>query len=487
MNYSSSDNTWQPFPDTDNIPKLPSQQPIQLSNTANSWGDADLHLPGSLQQGERKSKPLEEEPAFPRALRFFSPNSKERRAAIQALISSGKEVCLDAMPMLQQALRDEAESVRMAAVEAFGILGEHIAAEVLLYSLNDASWSVRAAAAFALGNIRGCVPVKYLVDQLEREEDESVREAIIHAIGRQPELLPVPLIREVLCTDESWLVREAAAWVLGELGGGIPTRSLIAALKSDPDEYVRATAAKSLGKCRTPEAEEPLLQALLDDDEDVREAAGWALQQFDDEIRGRHRGNVYHFHLSEAHGNPFPIETQSTLEQALLTLAQFISDKKGFVKTIDHIESHQGQTVLLMDCFYQTSGNAPQKSILRSLRHAQLVEPLESALTSRDTVVQFAARRAVEAQQNRPAEDVFIVSCVFSPPPERAKQNRIIVAGLGCKQVRERDSCVLDQLVDTWMGRMEEPLDYEDFQKVEELKVWYHPASHPLNLEYAAN
>ena len=284
---------------------------------------------------------------------------------------------------------------------------------------------------------------------------------------------------EVLNADPNWLVREAAAWALGELGEVTPTHALIAALLGDPDESVRAAAAKSLGKSQAPEAEEPLWHALNDGDEDVRIAVGWALQQFDEEIRGRHWGPVCHFDEPpwSRFKEPSTLNSRTPQEEIFFALTQFISDKKGWVCQADIVCTSQGQA-LLIDCFYQTTEEIPHETFLRSVNNAMIVQPIESALSCRDDVVQTAAKRAMEAQKQRPGNNILLVSFALSHPDDQGatgkKPLRIVVSGIGCSQVREKDTCVLDQIVDTWAHRVDEPLTCEHPHDLTDLKIWYH-------------
>ncbi|MEO0080517.1 MAG: HEAT repeat domain-containing protein, partial [candidate division WOR-3 bacterium] len=71
-------------------------------------------------------------------------------------------------------------------------------------------------------------------------------------------------------------VRDGAACALGEIGDWRAVEPLIAALK-DTDAHVRTTAAISLGNLKAYEAVGPLIEALADEDEFVRAFAAAAL------------------------------------------------------------------------------------------------------------------------------------------------------------------------------------------------------------------
>ena len=132
---------------------------------------------------------------------------------------------------------------------------------------------VRAAAAWALGEIKAPETVRYLFQALE-DEEVYVRMAAAGALGEiGPEAIP-HLIQAL--KDEEGDVREAATWALGEIKAPEAVPHLIQALK-DEDEDVRWAAAGSLGEIKAPEAIPHLIQALEDEDKDVRAAAAMAL------------------------------------------------------------------------------------------------------------------------------------------------------------------------------------------------------------------
>ena len=76
--------------------------------------------------------------------------------------------------------------------------------------------------------------------------------------------------------DENEYVRQAAAEVLGKIGDARAVEPLIAALK-DESFSVRAAAARALGEIKDPRAVEPLIAALKDESFSVRRAAAEAL------------------------------------------------------------------------------------------------------------------------------------------------------------------------------------------------------------------
>lgn len=90
--------------------------------------------------------------------------------------------------------------------------------------------------------------------------------------------MPVQFLCHILRFDVNWLVREAAAWAIGQLEEHSPLNVLLAALRYERDEAVRAAIIRTLGCTGQKQVEPELFSLLEDDDEEIREAAVWALQ-----------------------------------------------------------------------------------------------------------------------------------------------------------------------------------------------------------------
>ena len=82
-----------------------------------------------------------------------------------------------------EALNDESPSVREAAVEVLGGIGDTKAVEALIQALNDENWSVREAAAEALGEIGDARAVEALSQALN-DEDWYVQRAADEALKK---------------------------------------------------------------------------------------------------------------------------------------------------------------------------------------------------------------------------------------------------------------------------------------------------------------
>jgi HEAT repeat protein len=79
--------------------------------------------------------------------------------------------------------------------------------------------------------------------------------------------------------DDSEQVREQAAWALGMIEDAGAVAALSATLRSDASPQVRQQAAWALGMIEDEAALEPLLDALTDDNTEVRKTVLWAVSQ----------------------------------------------------------------------------------------------------------------------------------------------------------------------------------------------------------------
>lgn len=421
---------------------------------------------------------------------------EERLEAIRTLEAAGPQACLKVRNMLQHAIKDAEESVRVAAVEVLGNLGEYAPVVTLLEALYDPYWDVRAAAAQALGKVGARVPIEQLVRVLQQEQDESVRAALVRTLGRQGKRMPVDILKAALHDDDNWLVREAAAWALGELGEQAPIRSLIQALQGDDDESVRAAAAKALGRSGRQGTEQPLYQALLDEDEVVREAAAWALQQLDEEIRDKKRkepeeslgADVLTSWFDESSSFGVPSWWNQTQRARILSmLADFIRDKRGFVRH-RMLNTEDGQT-LLLNCCYERTDYTLHEAVGDALHDTNVVRPFETVFNERDAVVHSVLAEAVNTYDIRPWQELLIISFALMQEADGGRQEqvplRVVVSGLGYPQVRRDDPSILDQIVATWSKTVEEPLACQRPQDLMDVKVWYQPIEKNPALRYA--
>ena len=168
------------------------------------------------------------------------PDSTVRLAAIEAIGWIGDKGC--AMPVAAR-LDDPAADVRIAAARVLGRLGNRQATEPLIKALKDTDERLRVAAAGSLGQLRDARGFKPLIRALD-DPGGKVRAAAAGALGLLGDKQPVkPLIGAL--KDDDPLVRYLAAGALGQLGDRRAVKPLDA-LRKDPDPHVRKAAQSAL-------------------------------------------------------------------------------------------------------------------------------------------------------------------------------------------------------------------------------------------------
>jgi HEAT repeat protein len=226
-----------------------------------------------------------------------------RVAAVEALGSLRE---LRALEPLAQCLKDRDAQVRATTAVTLGKLGDASIVDRLTAVLKDSNWSVRKGAVEALGQLKAANAIEAIA-RLLKDPDHDVRETTIHALAqiRDPRAIE-PLV--VALTDSQTSVRRAAAgtlrlidreWERSEAAQrAIP--ELKAALKHK-EYWVRQAATEALAQVTQVPATEPqlnaftdpvhykhraavdaLLEALVDHDRDLRQAAAESLGRLGD-------------------------------------------------------------------------------------------------------------------------------------------------------------------------------------------------------------
>ncbi|MEA3470343.1 MAG: HEAT repeat domain-containing protein, partial [Thermodesulfobacteriota bacterium] len=256
-------------------------------------------------------------------------SAEVREIAADALMAIGSP----AVESLINALAEGRKSSRRLAAHALGTIGDARSIEPLIAALKDEDWKVVKGSALSLGKIGVKSALEPLVALLE-EKDPNIREGAAEALGTIGDKRAVPPLIDALA-DESSFVRRKAADSLGALGDESSIESLNNALKdnngdvrkeaakalakmdweppvadqddritylvsnerwdevikmgtpavsqlidalNDEDENIRSKSAWTLGKINDPEAIEALIKALKDDDTEVRTEASLALE-----------------------------------------------------------------------------------------------------------------------------------------------------------------------------------------------------------------
>ena len=227
-----------------------------------------------------------------------------RVLATTALDALGAEA-VAAVPQLTAALLDELPEVRAGAAQALGTIGSaaRSAESALAKALEDKDAQVRMSAILALGQITGTPSAQPLVvalkdenprmrdtaatllvkmgqpavaalSQLKNEENGDLRLAAITILGRIKHADAVPALIAAL-DDPLTPVRDAAAIALGQIGE--PAIPALRTLLSDADLQKRWIGAYALNAIGTAKTADPLIVALNDRDERIRDLATSAL------------------------------------------------------------------------------------------------------------------------------------------------------------------------------------------------------------------
>jgi HEAT repeat protein len=212
-----------------------------------------------------------------------------------------------AVPTLIDALRDNDPTIRRSACTALGQIGDTAAVPVLIQRLEDTDSNVRSAACTALGLIGDTAAIPAL--RVHAEIMEEAQQALAKLGGTSMALQEaVRMLAEqsqwgVLCRaltsdqvrdaivqlgssavpalidalrDDDTEIRQAACTALGQIRDKAPVPSLIEHLK-DTNRDVRKAACTALGQIRDSSAVPALISLLCDEEVDVRITATDAL------------------------------------------------------------------------------------------------------------------------------------------------------------------------------------------------------------------
>lgn len=185
----------------------------------------------------------------------------------------GEAGCVGAHAVLHVGLRSQDASLRHAAAQSLGRLGDASALAPLVECLNDESEEVRASIVGALSRLGETCPeaTRQAVTPLLEAESPENRSCAVSVLGR----LQGPEIERMLAfaiKDESPEVRRSAVRAMQGRNGEEQIQTLLLAL-TDEDVDVRRMATEILGQLRDESLIEALQLALRDDDLWVRSTA----------------------------------------------------------------------------------------------------------------------------------------------------------------------------------------------------------------------
>jgi HEAT repeat protein len=207
------------------------------------------------------------------------PSPLIRGRVLTALEENGGQQALSA---LAERINDEAAEMRAAAVRAYAGLATPGAVGSVLPLADDPDVKVRRAAIESLGRLGDPSVAARLVGHAS-EEDPEIRAAAVAALGRlggdEARGCAMAALRDPIAAVR--VAGVAAAETLGS--AAVPP--LLEALR-DEDHDVRLQAASTLGRLRDDRALEALLAALTDESASVRTEAARALGLLGDRARG---------------------------------------------------------------------------------------------------------------------------------------------------------------------------------------------------------
>ncbi len=172
-----------------------------------------------------------------------------RRTAVEAL-GRLEGAWPSARAAVAEFLKKETDvGAKISAIRAAGDLGGTSSVETLRKLAVDPYAIYRSEAVKALGKISPQGISSVVVPAIS-DEAEGVRIAAMEVAGRLRIAAGLPGIRANL-SDPSTIVRRAAAWALGQTGGTSDADTLIKMTTSDPEDYVRVEAANSVELIRS--------------------------------------------------------------------------------------------------------------------------------------------------------------------------------------------------------------------------------------------
>jgi HEAT repeat protein len=214
--------------------------------------------------------------------------------------------------------------LRLCAIQSLGMIGDRSAVPTLIAALQANNTPVAAANALArLGDERGVSPI------IAAAADPQKRLWMIMALGELGSARALPWLRS-LGTGQKAAVRHAvqeAQWKIAQLSAGRPVDALADVLANDTFASHRRWAAFRLGELENAEAVPVLMQALDDNNRDVRGRAAAALIRIGDaalpmlrvQVRnGSAAGRVYAVAILGYAGSPADIELLQSVVQGQL-------------------------------------------------------------------------------------------------------------------------------------------------------------------------
>ena len=206
-----------------------------------------------------------------------SPQLKTRVLAMLELQKASMPA-EDALPLLQIALKDQAEQVRGMAAFALGIKPVPDSLTLLVQTLeSDPDYNVRAMAAGALGYLGDRQALSALSHVFLEDPNWLVQFSAAVALGNLQDPQAIDILLTALDSDRA-LVQEAAIMALGEIGSVDQVEQVLRFVPS-PDWMIRKRVAEALGNMPTEQSQSALKYLSQDDNPQVAAAAKLAGEQ----------------------------------------------------------------------------------------------------------------------------------------------------------------------------------------------------------------
>lgn len=207
-------------------------------------------------------------------------SSSDLKTRVVAMLELQKESMPAEMayPLLQQALKDQAEQVRGMAAFSLGIKPVPESLAILIHVLEaDPDYNVRAMAAGALGYLGDRQALEALSHAFFEDTNWLVQFSAAVALGNLKDPQAIGVLLKALESDKS-LLQEAAVMAIGEIGAVDQVDRLLAFVASE-DWMIRKRVAEALGNLPSPQSQSALSYLQRDANAQVAEAAKLALTQ----------------------------------------------------------------------------------------------------------------------------------------------------------------------------------------------------------------
>jgi HEAT repeat protein len=180
--------------------------------------------------------------------RMANDEGVDARIREQLIAALGRTRDPSAVPDIARAAREGAtEEIRAAAYNALGMVGDPAAVVELMNVLYGEDNGKKAAAAFALQNVRNKASAPLLNTALDKPLAPEMRAYIVTALGKAGDRQSTEILGKILAaTGETDALRATAARSMGELGDHAAAGPLLDALESSAPSPVRSAALRSL-------------------------------------------------------------------------------------------------------------------------------------------------------------------------------------------------------------------------------------------------